>query len=347
MKRIAIEEELVPPAVIAGLQEMGFSIWYLPRSGARETHRLIQEFPPDIVILPLEPRTADVAGRLARTMPSVQMVVASEQTSDLDLQPAWADVVVPRAADAIFWMLSILALRPESETVEHGPAGWRSMLLTAIEKTHHAFQAMEVRRDQTDRLLVELRVRLEDSFKMLLRILLDRLEGDILGFAGHSNRVASLGERMAMKLQLSEEQIEAVRLAGFLHDLGMHLVIPGQSLRRPGPLHQGEWQNVRSHPIASAAVLTPLSHGSLTAAAIREHHERLDGSGYPLNKRGDQVSVEARVLTVADAYEALTHPRPHRNAMSPDRALDVLGAEAGEGRLDAEITQALGSAIPS
>ena len=342
MKRVAVEEGLVPAAVMAGLQEMGFSLWYLPRSEASETHRLIHEFPPDVVILPMEPRIAEVARRLSDSMPQVQVVVASEGATDLEVQPAWADLVVPIDADPIFWLLSLLAMRPETDQTEHGPAGWRNMLLTAIEKTHHAFRAMATRTDQGDRVLSELRSRLEDSFEMLLRILLDRLEREIHGFAGHSGRVATLAGSMGTALGLPPQRVDAVRLAGYLHDLGMHLVLPSQALRRPGPLHQGEWEVVRSHPIASAAVLAPLSEGAAaTAAAIREHHERLDGSGYPLSKRGDEVSVEARIVTVADAWEAMTHPRPHRNAVTPDQAVEALRAEAAAGRLDRDVCEAL------
>jgi HD-GYP domain-containing protein (c-di-GMP phosphodiesterase class II) len=348
MKRVAVEEGLVPTAVVAGLQEMGFSLWYLPRSEAAETHRLIQEFPPDVVILPLEPRISDVAQRLSETMPTVQIVVAAETATDLEVQPSWADLVVPLDADPIFWLLSLLAMRPETDETEHGPAEWRTMLLTAIEKTHHAFRAMATRRDQEDRVLIELRSRLGDSFEMLLRILLDRLEREIHGFAGHSGRVAKLAGRMASTLGLSEQGVHAVRLAGYLHDLGMHLVLPSQALRRPGPLHQGEWEIVRSHPIASAAVLAPLSEGAAaTAAAIREHHERLDGSGYPLSKRGDEVSMEARIVTVADAWEAMTHPRPHRNAVSADQALESLRGEAAAGLLDRDVCETLTTATAS
>jgi HD-GYP domain-containing protein (c-di-GMP phosphodiesterase class II) len=344
MKRLAIEEGLVPPAVVAGLQEMGFSLWYLPRSEASETHRLVREFPPDVVILPLEPRTAMVAERLAETLPSVQVVVAAQGAIDLDVQPSWADLVVPLDADPIFWLLSLLAMRPEEDGAEHGPAGWRMMLLTAIEKTHHAHGALSARKDQSDGMIVELRRRLGDSFEMLLRILLDRLEREVPGFAGHSGRVARLAGRMAEQMGLESQRVEAVRLAGFLHDLGMHLVLPSQALRRPGPLHQGEWDVVRSHPIASAAVLAPLSdRGTATAAAIREHHERLDGSGYPMRKRGDEISMEARIVTVADAWEAMTHPRPHRSAVSADRAVEDLRSDAAAGLLDGDVCEALPS----
>jgi two-component system, cell cycle response regulator len=119
----------------------------------------------------------------------------------------------------------------------------------------------------------------------------------------------------------------------------MHLVAPSEALRRAGPLQPIEWESVRSHPVASANLVAPLA-GTL-ASAIRDHHERMDGSGYPAGRSGEEVSLGARIVAVADAYEAMTHPRPHRPARDPDEAQEELRREAKAGRLDPAVVEAL------
>ena len=348
MRTIAIEEGAVTAPVIAGLEDLGFSLWYLPRTGTREIRRLIEEFRPDVVVLPLEPRTMEAGEALPRVLPSVRLV-ASTAGNESEVRPPWADLTIPKDADPIFWLLSLLALQPRTDAASpalaEAGAGWRRTLLVAIERTHHAFRAIDDRlQRRSDAMLVELRSRLEVSFEQLLHLLMDRLEAEVPGMAGHSSRVADLAGRLAQVLGLDRRQTEVVRMSGLLHDLGMHLVLPPVSLRRRGPLHQGEWDVLRAHPVASAAVLAPLPQGAQIGRAIREHHERLDGSGYPLSKRGEEVSIEARVVTVADAFEAMTHPRPHREAMSADPAIEALRAEARNGRFDPEVCSALVSA---
>ncbi|HYH28508.1 MAG TPA: hypothetical protein VEA19_07030, partial [Actinomycetota bacterium] len=193
--RIAIEERAIPAAAVAGFEELGHSLWYLPRSEASEIVRLVREFPPDLVILPLEPRTAEAARMIRRESLGTRILVAGEVgTGELEIQPDWADLVVPRSTDPVLWMLSVLSL--QSDAPDEGPAGWRRTLLGVIENTHKAFDAMK-RREPGDQMMNELRERLEASFQLLLRVLLDRLEREIPGFAGHSSRVSALARRIA------------------------------------------------------------------------------------------------------------------------------------------------------
>jgi HD-GYP domain-containing protein (c-di-GMP phosphodiesterase class II) len=194
--------------------------------------------------------------------------------------------------------------------------------------------------------LGRLRDRLEQSFELLLRIILDQLEREIEGFGGHSARVSDLSRRLAVTLGLSRTEVEVAATAGLLHDVGMHLVVPPDAMRRPGALNVAEWEVIRAHPAASALAVSPLRSAAAATVAIREHHERLDGSGYPMGKKGDDLSAAGRVVAVADTYDALVHPRPHRPALTTDRALEELAREAKDGRLDPDATDALPSVVP-
>ena len=156
--------------------------------------------------------------------------------------------------------------------------------------------------------------------------------------AGHSHRVAGLVVAGAERLGLpAGPEIEH---AALLHDIGK-LALSSRILDKPGPLTAGEWAAVRAHPLHTERVLgrvAPLRGVATIAAA---HHERLDGSGYPHGLAGDELSSPARLLAVADVYEAVTAARPYRAPLSPAAAIDLLRAEARAGRLDADCVEAM------
>lgn len=337
----------MPAAAAAGLRELGYSLWFIPQADATSTRRLVEEFPPDLVILPLRPASATAVGTLRERLPGLRVLASTETDTDLRIEHSWADFVVPRDADPVFWMLALMTLGgPEPTLREAGEQEPRSML-TLIDAAHRALGSIDPRAAAGDALLADLRSRLEKSFELLLRMTLERLERGVEGFAGRSARVARLSRRLAEELGASEEEAAPIELAGLLHDVGMHLVTPSQTLSRKGPLHEAEWEVMRNHPMASAAIVAPLRQVAPATTAIREHHERLDGSGYPMGKSGDQVSLGARIIAVVDAYEAMTHSRPHRSATGSDEALTVLEEQAGEGRLDPTVCAALRSLLGS
>jgi HD-GYP domain-containing protein (c-di-GMP phosphodiesterase class II) len=134
--------------------------------------------------------------------------------------------------------------------------------------------------------------------------------------------------------------VDTLRRAGLVHDLG-RLGVSNAIWDKRGPLGAGEWERVRLHPylteriLGQSPVLAPL--GALAA----QHHERLDGSGYPRGLSGAALSLPARVLAVADAYRTMREPRPHREALPSDAAADRLRGEARAGRLDADAVEAV------
>jgi HD-GYP domain-containing protein (c-di-GMP phosphodiesterase class II) len=146
--------------------------------------------------------------------------------------------------------------------------------------------------------------------------------------AGHSRGVAALAGA-------ASADGPSLRRAGLVHDLG-RVSVPNGIWDKPGPLTDGEWERVRLHPYYSERILERSAALKPLVTCASTHHERLDGSGYHRRSRGAEISRDARILAAADAYQAMTQPRPYRKALSTTRAAEELEAEARAGRLDAD-----------
>jgi HD-GYP domain-containing protein (c-di-GMP phosphodiesterase class II)/DNA-binding CsgD family transcriptional regulator len=156
---------------------------------------------------------------------------------------------------------------------------------------------------------------------------------------GHSRGVAALAAAAAPSAGLDGDAAAALRRAGLVHDLG-RVGVPNGVWDKPGPLSAAEWERVRLHPYYTERILARAPALAPLAATAGRHHERLDGSGY---HRGDAAALSgaARLLAVADAYQAMTQPRPHRPARLPGDAAAQLGAEVAAGRLDRDAAGAV------
>jgi diguanylate cyclase (GGDEF)-like protein/putative nucleotidyltransferase with HDIG domain len=162
------------------------------------------------------------------------------------------------------------------------------------------------------------------------------------GTGQHSHTVGRYAELMARELGLEVERVERVRLAGVLHDIGK-IGISDSVLSKPGPLDAEEWQEMYTHPEIAARLLSPPEFDDLRAWIIA-HHERPDGLGYPYGLSADEIPLEARILGVADGYEAMTADRVYRPALGAEAARAELEAGAGS-QFDAEVVSAFLRAI--
>jgi HD-GYP domain-containing protein (c-di-GMP phosphodiesterase class II) len=160
---------------------------------------------------------------------------------------------------------------------------------------------------------------------------------------GHSRAVADLAAEAALQLGLSEGEIRTVRRAGLVHDYG-RLGVSNAIWDKPGPLGAGEWERVRVHPYVTERMLCQSEALAPLGRIAVQHRERLDGSGYPRGLVGHAISRPARIIALADAYQAMREPRPYRPALSADEAATQLRADMRAGRLDAEVAEALLSA---
>jgi HD-GYP domain-containing protein (c-di-GMP phosphodiesterase class II) len=140
--------------------------------------------------------------------------------------------------------------------------------------------------------------------------------------------VTDLALAIAHELALPEEQCATLRAAGLTHDIGK-LGIPAEILSKPGPLSPIEFDLIREHAQTSHDILADIPFPGPVAETVLQHHERLDGSGYPRGLKGDGVLLEARILAVADVVEAMASHRPYRAALGIDVALDEIEKNAG------------------
>src|SRR2546426_325535 len=145
---------------------------------------------------------------------------------------------------------------------------------------------------------------------------------------GHSERVGAASRSVAVALGLPPHEAGIVGQAGLLHDIGK-IGVPEAVLRKHGELDDTEWALMRKHPLIGAQIVSPFEFFAAGALTIRHHHERLDGSGYPDGLAGEAIPVGARIVAVADVYDALTSDRPYRAALPREAALEYLARQAG------------------
>jgi HD-GYP domain-containing protein (c-di-GMP phosphodiesterase class II) len=167
--------------------------------------------------------------------------------------------------------------------------------------------------------------------------------------SGHSAGVAELASAAAERCRIDEANVSTIRRAALVHDLGRVAVHP-RIWQKPAPLTADEWEHVRLHPYHTERVLSRSPFLSALAPVAGAHHERLDGSGYHRGAAGAELTFPARVLAAADAYQAMTEPRPYRVPLSAKQATDGLAREASAGRFDAaavtSVIEAAGQRAP-
>jgi HD-GYP domain-containing protein (c-di-GMP phosphodiesterase class II) len=145
---------------------------------------------------------------------------------------------------------------------------------------------------------------------------------------GHSRRVGQYAAQIALRLGLSQEACEQIYISGLLHDVGK-IGVPDHILTKPGKLTDEEFDVLKQHPTIGHTILTPLKGLAFALPGVLHHHERIDGQGYPHSLAGDDIPLEARILAVADSYDAMTSNRPYRNAMPREKAVEILQSDGG------------------
>jgi HD-GYP domain-containing protein (c-di-GMP phosphodiesterase class II) len=144
----------------------------------------------------------------------------------------------------------------------------------------------------------------------------------------HQRRVTQIACTIGVELELSEERLRNLRIAGILHDLGK-IAIPSDLLAKPGKLTPLEFDLLKTHPQVAYNILKPIELPGHTAEIILQHHERLNGTGYPRGLKGHEILLEARILGVADVMEAMCSHRPYRAALGMTETLEELSQNKG------------------
>jgi putative nucleotidyltransferase with HDIG domain len=145
---------------------------------------------------------------------------------------------------------------------------------------------------------------------------------------GHSKRVELYAETIARKLNLPSSKIESIKVAALLHDIGK-IGIEDMILCKPSFLSEEEWQKIKQHPDIGLRILEDVDFPDNIKELIKNHHERYDGKGYPQGLKGPEVPIEAYIIAVADAYDALTSDRPYRKAFTQQEAIDIIDKNKG------------------
>ncbi|MCE5327471.1 MAG: HD domain-containing protein [Planctomycetaceae bacterium] len=163
----------------------------------------------------------------------------------------------------------------------------------------------------------------EEHYAQVLYRIMNFVEARDQYWGGHSERVAKLAEHLARRMGLDESMCHKLHMAGRLHDIGM-IAMPEELIKRNDLLGVDEYRRLMPHSQVSYDVLKPMSMLADVLPAIKGHHERMNGTGYPDGLAGEAIAMPARVLAVADAYDAMTHDRPHRLAMTAGGAIAEL-----------------------
>ena len=176
--------------------------------------------------------------------------------------------------------------------------------------------------------VVESRKRLGTAYVAFVETLAQALDARDLYTAGHSRRVSEYSCAIADQMRLPEEQIAVIRVGALLHDLGK-VGVPDQILQKPGPLTVEEFEILKQHPVIGKRILEPCDGFQQYLPIVELHHENHDGTGYPWQLADSAIPIEARIVHVADAYDAMTTDRPYRRGMPHETAIDRLRASSG------------------
>ncbi|MGD8453704.1 MAG: HD-GYP domain-containing protein [Phycisphaerae bacterium] len=184
----------------------------------------------------------------------------------------------------------------------------------------------------------ELQERLRRMSLQVIRALVAAIDKKDHYTSGHSERVGLLTRLTAEQYDLSPEELQGMEWAGLLHDIGK-IGIPEEILCKPGKLTAAEFAVIKRHPLMGHEILQPIAGFQLVLDGVRHHHEHPDGSGYPDGLTGDAIPLVARIIHVADTFDALTSTRSYRRAFSIDKAILIIREEQG-GRIDSEAAEA-------
>lgn len=183
-----------------------------------------------------------------------------------------------------------------------------------------------------------LRRRVEEATLSMLRGMVRSLEARDPYTALHSERVAAIALDVARAMGLREADLETLALGARLHDIGK-VGVRDEVLLKPGRLTEEEWEEMRLHPEVGFRILYPmLPYLGPIEGVVLHHHERWDGTGYPRGLKGEEIPLLARIVAVADAYEAMTSDRPYRKGLPPEEAAEVIRREAGR-QFDPEVAR--------
>jgi len=324
-----------------------------------DADRRIDAQRPSLVVIPIDQvqRWAALLGQLSQVATGVPVLGAVSRDASIDFTAALAlgvtDLVTYPCSteDLVVRVASSMRAGRRNDRIPERvePASPLATLRSVTEAAEQALlrtetAAARVTRSEEREHLRAARDALAHSLQVILGTMIGNTEAGGHGREGHAQLAASLSRGLTTALGWPAGRVRGMELAAMFADIGL-LAVPGGLLGVQGPLTPQTLELVRAHPETSAEILEPLSRVGVPVAAVRAHHERLDGSGYPKGLRGRQVPFGAQVLAVVDCYAAMVRARPHRPELAPEAALAVLREEAAAGRLAGRLVDLLHEVI--
>ncbi len=253
---------------------------------------------------------------IRKTAPDVQVIM---MTGEPTVATA-ADAVRAGASDYLAKPISkaaiLKAVNRAAETKRVWDDNWR------LQAENRRYQ------ENLEHMVAQRTTELREALEGTIRAMATTVESRDPYTAGHEQRVARLARAIAEELGRPEEQVQGTYYAGLVHDVGK-IAVPAEILSKPRPLTVAEFELMKTHPQTGFEILKTVAFPWPLAEIILQHHERLDGSGYPRGLSGDRLSPEARILAVADVVEAMASHRPYRPALGIDAALqEIIGKRA-------------------
>ncbi|KJS81761.1 MAG: hypothetical protein JM58_16145 [Peptococcaceae bacterium BICA1-8] len=188
-------------------------------------------------------------------------------------------------------------------------------------------------RDITDRIEAEQKmekslVQLQRTTESVIKAITITMDKRDPYTAGHQQRVTRLAEEISKEMELSPEQIKNVHIASLIHDIGK-IAVPIEILSKPGKISSHEFNIIKEHPLIGYEIIKEIEFPGPVSKIILQHHERIDGSGYPYGLKNDEIILEANILSVADVVEAMSSHRPYRHALGKEKAFEELKLKRG------------------
>lgn len=184
-------------------------------------------------------------------------------------------------------------------------------------------------RESLERLVEERTMALQKAMQATISTISSVVELRDPYTAGHERKVGNLAVEIGRKMKLSNKQIECIYVAGYLHDIGK-ISVPAEILSKPGKLSEIEYEIIKMHVKCGYDVLKKVELPWPVAEVVYQHHERIDGSGYPRGLKGDEMKVESKIMAIADVIEAMTSHRPYRPSLGLDIALEEIESNSGK-----------------
>ncbi len=299
------DEDLIRDILREGLEQAGYEC--RTAADGLEALEILEHEPVDVVITDISMPRLDgiqLADRIYRSH-SADVIVMTGFAENL----SYEDIIARGASDFI-----------------QKPVGVREIILRLERVIRERTISSEQRRTEA-----ELRSSLQKLRRVIgqtVNALASSLEKRDPYTAGHQQRVARIAHAVALQMGLPEEQAEGIRIAGILHDIGK-ISVPTDILAKPGRLSANEFNLIKEHPQVGYDILKDIEFDPPVATSIIQHHERLNGSGYPQGITADDIIIEARILAVTDVVEAMASHRPYRPSLGVDRALAEIAAHSG------------------